>query len=303
MPPLRAISPLRCVLLHPYPDLVCPTSPSKDLDISVHDVDKCDLSVHEPISTPDKKKKAKSKSDDGSSTNGRWTKEEHERFVEAYKLYGKNWKKVQEYVGTRTTTQARSHAQKYFAKLQKNPDGEASSAEGTSASPLPAQASPSPAPAKEKENTGDKEDEKNTTGPFAKAIKGGKRKCPSDKNESENVEPERKTLAPISVPAMEKNEPIMSFRTEVAPTEGFSYFERNWDLLGGNAQQTSNTGLGLEVEFDYFPQRYEGLAQCPFSDSLQEPVFDNLMPEFVKPLDLVDCPDIDLLTGPRDISL
>lgn len=38
--------------------------------------------------------------------------------MEALKLYGKNWKKVQEYVGTRTTTQARSHAQKYFAKLE-----------------------------------------------------------------------------------------------------------------------------------------------------------------------------------------
>lgn len=50
---------------------------------------------------------------------GRWTKEEHQKFVEALRLFGKNWKKVQEYVGTRTTTQARSHAQKYFAKYEK----------------------------------------------------------------------------------------------------------------------------------------------------------------------------------------
>ncbi len=47
---------------------------------------------------------------------GRWTKTEHKRFMEALKLFGKDWKKVQEYVGTRTTTQARSHAQKYFSK-------------------------------------------------------------------------------------------------------------------------------------------------------------------------------------------
>jgi SHAQKYF class myb-like DNA-binding protein len=51
------------------------------------------------------------------ANTGRWTKAEHKRFLEALKLYGKDWKKVQEYVGTRTTTQARSHAQKYFSKI------------------------------------------------------------------------------------------------------------------------------------------------------------------------------------------
>jgi hypothetical protein len=35
---------------------------------------------------------------------GRWTKEEHYRFLEALKLYGKEWRKVQQHVCTRTST-------------------------------------------------------------------------------------------------------------------------------------------------------------------------------------------------------
>ena len=46
----------------------------------------------------------------GRSKNGRWSLMEHVRFLEALKLFGKNWKKVEEYVATRTSTQARSHA-------------------------------------------------------------------------------------------------------------------------------------------------------------------------------------------------
>lgn len=44
---------------------------------------------------------------------------EHVRFLEALKNFGKNWKKVEEYVATRTSTQARSHAQKFFANIVK----------------------------------------------------------------------------------------------------------------------------------------------------------------------------------------
>jgi|FrelakmetLWP11LW_1041352.scaffolds.fasta_scaffold04614_4 hypothetical protein len=33
--------------------------------------------------------------DNPSKSTGRWTKEEHFRFLEALKIYGKEWKKVQ----------------------------------------------------------------------------------------------------------------------------------------------------------------------------------------------------------------
>lgn len=51
--------------------------------------------------------------------NGRWTDEEHERFCQALKMYGKDWNQIQDFIGTRTSAQIRSHAQKYFSKLFK----------------------------------------------------------------------------------------------------------------------------------------------------------------------------------------
>ncbi len=52
-------------------------------------------------------------------TSGRWSKEEHHRFIEGLTKYGKNWKKVEEHIGTRTGAQIRSHAQKFFIRLTK----------------------------------------------------------------------------------------------------------------------------------------------------------------------------------------
>lgn len=51
---------------------------------------------------------------------GRWTKLEHETFLKALRKYGKEWKKVAAMVHTRTVVQTRTHAQKYFQKMNKS---------------------------------------------------------------------------------------------------------------------------------------------------------------------------------------
>ena len=45
---------------------------------------------------------------------GRWRKDEHELFLKGLQLYGRDWKKIEVLVGTRTGPQIRSHAQKIF---------------------------------------------------------------------------------------------------------------------------------------------------------------------------------------------
>jgi SHAQKYF class myb-like DNA-binding protein len=51
---------------------------------------------------------------------GRWTPEEHEAFLQGLLQHGREWKKVAENIPTRTSSQIRSHAQKYFAKLARD---------------------------------------------------------------------------------------------------------------------------------------------------------------------------------------
>ncbi|MCO5578369.1 hypothetical protein L7F22_032210 [Adiantum nelumboides] len=70
----------------------------------------------------------------------RWTEAEHEKFLEALKLYGRAWRRIEEYIGTKTAVQIRSHAQKFFHKLER----EASS--GSSGGKLPDIAIPPPRP-------------------------------------------------------------------------------------------------------------------------------------------------------------
>ena len=52
------------------------------------------------------------------NNGGRWSYEEHIRFIESFVNYGKKWKTIQKHIGTRSAEQIRSHAQKFFLRLK-----------------------------------------------------------------------------------------------------------------------------------------------------------------------------------------
>ena len=57
---------------------------------------------------PDKKNK----------NDGRWSNEEHNKFLKGLELYGINWKKFRNIIESRTLSQVRSHAQKFYLKMK-----------------------------------------------------------------------------------------------------------------------------------------------------------------------------------------
>jgi SHAQKYF class myb-like DNA-binding protein len=67
----------------------------------------------------------------GQST-GRWTHEEHQTFLQGLASCGREWKKVASLIPTRSSAQIRSHAQKYFSKVQKEDDASTSARESHS---------------------------------------------------------------------------------------------------------------------------------------------------------------------------
>ena len=60
------------------------------------------------------------KDDSIENTNGgRWSYEEHIKFIKSFVNYGKKWNIIQKYIGTRSCKQIISHAQKFFLRLKR----------------------------------------------------------------------------------------------------------------------------------------------------------------------------------------
>ncbi|XP_018816785.1 protein REVEILLE 1-like [Juglans regia] len=59
----------------------------------------------------------------------RWSEEEHKKFLDALKMYGRAWRRIEEHVGTKTAVQIRSHAQKFFSKVVRDSNGSNASSE------------------------------------------------------------------------------------------------------------------------------------------------------------------------------
>lgn len=55
---------------------------------------------------------------------GRWTEQEHDRFLEGMKLYPRcPWKVLADHIGTRSPRQVQTHAQKYHQKIERRERG------------------------------------------------------------------------------------------------------------------------------------------------------------------------------------
>ena len=59
----------------------------------------------------------------GKGTSGRWTVLEHDMFVEGLRRFGRCWRSISQLVPTRSVVQIRTHAQKFFMKLEKVSSG------------------------------------------------------------------------------------------------------------------------------------------------------------------------------------
>jgi SHAQKYF class myb-like DNA-binding protein len=62
----------------------------------------------------------KTKTNKKGFSTGRWSLEEHKKFIQGLFQFGNDWKEIQTLIGTRSCAQARSHAQKFFSKIQRN---------------------------------------------------------------------------------------------------------------------------------------------------------------------------------------
>jgi SHAQKYF class myb-like DNA-binding protein len=78
----------------------------------------------DPASPSSSSSTSSSSSSEVSSNGKAWTREEHDRFLEGLELFPSGpWKEVAAYVGTRTTRQTMTHAQKYREKIARRKRG------------------------------------------------------------------------------------------------------------------------------------------------------------------------------------
>ena len=61
---------------------------------------------------------SKKKSNNIIKNKGRWSKDEHDKFLEGIQLYGMDWRSVKKFIDTRTLIQVRSHAQKFYLRMK-----------------------------------------------------------------------------------------------------------------------------------------------------------------------------------------
>ena len=66
------------------------------------------------------KQKRKINKKNNSFSNGRWTKEERNKFAYSLWKFGTDWKKIRQYITSRSIFQIISHSQKYLMKLKSN---------------------------------------------------------------------------------------------------------------------------------------------------------------------------------------
>lgn len=99
------------------PPMVCiPSTSSGGPSLRESSLAKRVTSPYEMVSTPTTSVAEKRS---GEEKVGRWTEEEHEVFLQGLHLHGKQWKMIATMIGTRTVVQVRTHAQKYFQKMER----------------------------------------------------------------------------------------------------------------------------------------------------------------------------------------
>ena len=64
---------------------------------------------------------------------GRWSESEHQIFLRGLERHGKQWKTIATMIGSRTVVQVRTHAQKYFQKMERKNKDQAAGGSSSSA--------------------------------------------------------------------------------------------------------------------------------------------------------------------------